>query len=97
MMVAHTSIVFARYLLLSLESRESIDQRSLGQLFYECCDELEDIKLASALLLLIDLFKTVIQETIVLTEEKFQEIFDKFISGLPLYIKGLLGVSVCES
>jgi hypothetical protein len=97
MMVAHTSIVFARYLLLSLESRESIDQRSLGQLFYECCDELEDIKLASALLLLIDLFKTVIQETIVLTEEKFQEIFDKFISSLPLYIKGLLGVSVCES
>jgi hypothetical protein len=97
MMVAHTSIVFARYLLLSLESRESIDQRSLGQLFYECCDELEDIKLASALLLLIDLFKTVIQETIVLTEQKFQEIFDKFISSLPLYIKGLLGVSVCES
>lgn len=56
MMVAHTTIMFTRYLLLAVESRESQDPRTLGHLFYVCCDELEDIKLASAMLLLIDHF-----------------------------------------
>jgi hypothetical protein len=37
------------------------------------------------------------KEVLILTEEKFQEIFDKFLSSLPKYIKGLLGVSVYES
>ena len=33
-MTAHTAVVFARYMMLSLESRESNDERSLGELFY---------------------------------------------------------------
>jgi hypothetical protein len=92
MMFAHTSIVFSRYLLLALESRENEDPRSFGHLFYICCDELEDIKFASAILLLIDLFKSSVQEVLFLTKEKFEELFDNFFSKLPKYIKGLLGV-----
>lgn len=97
MMVAHTTIVFTRYLLLAVESRESQDPRTLGHLFYVCCDELEDIKFASAMLLLIELFKSAIQEVLVLSEEKFQQLFDKFLSTLPNPVKGLFGVSVWES
>ncbi|PMB02590.1 IS4 family transposase, partial [Fischerella thermalis CCMEE 5273] len=48
-MVAHTSIVYTRYLLLAIESREACDPRTLGNLFYLCCDELEDLKFATAL------------------------------------------------
>ena len=33
-MTAHTAVVFTRYMMLSLESRESNDERSLGELFY---------------------------------------------------------------
>ena len=33
-MTAHTAVVFTRYMILSLESRESNDNRSLGELFY---------------------------------------------------------------
>ena len=33
-MTAHTAIVFTRYMMLSLENRESNDDRSLGELFY---------------------------------------------------------------
>jgi hypothetical protein len=94
MTIAHTTIVFARYLLLAVESRESQDPRTLGHLFFVCCDELEYITFASAMLLLIELFKSAIEEVLVLTEEKFQELFDKFIASLPNLIKGLLGVSV---
>ena len=32
-MTAHTAVVFTRYMMLSLESRESNDNRSLGELF----------------------------------------------------------------
>lgn len=48
-MVAHTSIVFARYIFLALEQRRCVDARSLGDIFYDCCDELEDITFVAAL------------------------------------------------
>ena len=57
MMFAHTTIVFTRYIMLAIESRNTRDQRTLGNLFYECCDEMEDIKLAAALAFLIELLK----------------------------------------
>lgn len=97
MMVAHTSIVFSRYILLAIESRESQDSRSIGNLFFVCCDELQDIKFAAAMFLIIDLFKSAVRDVLILTEEKFNELFDKFFASLPNYIKGLLGVSACES
>ncbi|MHB1419945.1 MAG: IS4 family transposase [Bacillota bacterium] len=97
MMFAHTTIVFARYIMLAIESRENRDPRTLGNLFYVCCDEMEDIKFASAILLLLDLLKRALQEVLLLTEEQFQKIFEYFITSLPTYIKGLLGVQVCES
>lgn len=97
MMVAQTNIVFTRYLLLAVESRKSEDPRTLGLLFYVCCDEMEDLKFASAALLLMELFKSAVQEVLILSEERFNELFDKFMSSLPKYIKGLLGVKVCES
>lgn len=93
MMFAHTSIVFTRYLFLAMETRESKDQRTLGHLFYVCCDELEDIKLATALLLLVDLLKQAVQEVLLLTEQQFQDVFDQFSASLPNFYKGLLGIS----
>ncbi|PTQ57384.1 MAG: hypothetical protein BSOLF_1700 [Candidatus Carbobacillus altaicus] len=37
---------------------------------------MEDIKFASVLLLLIELFKSAVREVLVLTEVKFQELFE---------------------
>ena len=42
-MTAHTAVVFNRYMILSLESRESNDDRSLGELFLYFSDEMSDI------------------------------------------------------
>ena len=42
-MPAHTAVVFTRYMMLSLESRESSDTRSLGELFLHFSDEMADI------------------------------------------------------
>lgn len=48
-MVAHTAIMFIRYIMLSLDSRCGQDPRTIGNLFYVCCDELQDISLVEAL------------------------------------------------
>lgn len=37
-MTAHTAVVFTRYMMLSVESRESNDERSLGELFLYFCE-----------------------------------------------------------
>jgi hypothetical protein len=93
MMVAHTTIVFMRYAMLSMESRNSNDQRTIGDLFYYFCDEAEDIKLSTSLFLITELLKKVLYENHVISEEVMNQILDSFISQLPLVWKKKLQLS----
>lgn len=97
MMVAHTTIVFSRYIMLAVENRNNTDLRTIGALFYYCCDELEDIKFLEALQLIIEALKTALQEKLFLTKETISEFLDYFVSTLPDYIKVKLSVASCES
>lgn len=59
-LVAHTSLVFTRYMFLALQQRFHDDQRTIGSLFYACCDEMMDLTLIEALHRLLTLaFETV--------------------------------------
>jgi hypothetical protein len=97
MMVAHTTIVFSRYIMLAVENRNNTDLRTIGALFYYCCDELEDIKFLEALQLIIEALKIALQEKLFLTKETINEFLDYFVSSLPDYIKAKLPVTSCES
>lgn len=97
MMVAHTAIVFTRYIMLALETRRSQDDRSFGGMFFDLCDEIEDIKFAQALLLIIDLFRQALQECLMIAEEKIDELLDYFMGLLPAFLKRRLEFSCCES
>ena len=97
MMVAHTTIVFSRYIMLAVENRNNTDLRTIGALFYYCCDELEDIKFLEALELIIEALKTALQEKLFLTKETITGFLDYFVSTLPDYIKAKLSVASCES
>ncbi|WP_207708850.1 IS4 family transposase [Heliobacterium mobile] len=96
-MVAHSTIVFSRYILLALEKRRSADPRTIGGLFYDLCNELDDIKFASALLLLLEILEQCIKNTFSVTEQQRKTFFDNFIADLPCQFKARLGFSVCES
>ena len=48
-MCSQTAIVFARYIFLAVAMREEKDDRSIGPLFLEICDEIADITLEDAL------------------------------------------------
>ncbi|MPM80805.1 hypothetical protein SDC9_127855 [bioreactor metagenome] len=57
MMVAHTTIVFSRYIMLAAENCNSTDLCTIGALFYYCRDELKEIRFLEALQLLIEALK----------------------------------------
>ncbi|MBU3146999.1 transposase, partial [Clostridium sp. CF012] len=56
-MVAHTTIVFTRYIMLSMQSRNNEDLRTIGGLFFNCCDELQDIQFFEAIQVILSLLK----------------------------------------
>ena len=80
---AHTAVVFTRYMMLSLENRESNDNRSLGELFLYFSDEMADITWIQAFQMLLQMFRSVLCDNTELSEEKISELVDAFMDTLP--------------
>ncbi len=88
-MTAYTAVVFARYVMLALESRMQRDSRSIGALFYAVSDELPDIRFAEAFLLLMKAFRDT-AENLFLSEEELENLLENFFSKLPQTLKARL-------
>ncbi len=78
-MTAHTAVVFTRYMMLSLESRESNDNRSLGELFLYFSDEMSDITWIQAFQMLLQMFRTMLSDNTELSDEKINELANAFM------------------
>ena len=89
-MTAHTAVVFTRYMMLSLESRKSKDERSLGELFLYFSDEMSDITWIQAFQMLLQMFRTMLSDTVELSEEKIDELVDAFINAIPVMLRSRL-------
>lgn len=96
-MVSYTSIVFTRYIMLTLESHKNNDVRTIGGFFYQCCDELQDIQFCEVMNFIIDILKDVLTEKLLLSKDVIDSIIDSFIAALPCYIKEKLVFLSCES
>ena len=92
-MTAHTAVVFTRYMMLSLESRESNDNRSLGELFLYFSDEMSDITWIQAFQMLLQMFRTMLSDNTELSDEKIAELADAFMNTLPVMLKTQLQAS----
>ncbi len=97
MMIAHTTIVFTRYIMLALEARKYEDPKTVGGLFFAYCDELEDLKFVKALYLMLNLLKQTLTDCLILTDEKSNELLDYFVGLLPRFYKQKLRFQTCES
>ncbi len=64
---AHTTIVFIRYILLTLDVRKNEDEKTFGNMFFEYCNELNNLTYMKALFLTINLFKKTLHEFLTLT------------------------------
>ena len=89
-MTAHTAIVFTRYMLLSLENRESSDTRSMGELFLYFSDEMSDITWIQAFQILLQMFRTLLADQIDISDEKIDELVDAFMDAIPALLKSKL-------
>lgn len=96
MLIAHTTIVFTRYILLEWERRHNQDSRSYGELFYLLCDEIQDIDYETAIRQLMYFFTKVLGN---LSKEFFQAISCQvmhWIAAQPAYIRALMPDLCCE-
>ena len=87
MQVASTTIVFLRYAMLSMETRNNQDERTIGDLFYYLREEIADIKLSYSLMILVDTLKNVLHQLPMITEALAQTILNTFFDALPQPIR----------
>ena len=97
MMISHTTVVFSRYILLAWQHRISTDQRTLGGLFLALCDEVAALDWAAALKQLVEIINEVAGKANRRLSKLIRRQLQKWINGLPSYIKVYLPISVCES
>ena len=97
LLISHTTIVFARYILLSWQQRCNTDQRTLGGLFAQLADELNELDWAIALNSLLELLSDISNAA----SKKIKKFIDcqlrNWFAGLPNYIKLYLPNLSCES
>ncbi|MCK9558801.1 MAG: transposase [Candidatus Cloacimonetes bacterium] len=90
MLTDATVIVFVRYAMLSIEARNKSDDRTIGELFYSYCQELEDIRFSQALLLLLARLIGMPKETKPFKNKLQEKITELFLNALPSYLRCLL-------
>ena len=75
-LIAHTTIVFMRYMFLAYQCRMETDQRSFGDLFYACCEEVADISFMQALYRILTLAADRLKQTGTFCENTATALFD---------------------
>ena len=82
-MTSHVSIVFARYMMLSLEQRQNVDKRSIGELFFLASDELQDLRYLDAMVLLLKELIATVKKKAIFMEKDLNRMLDLFLVNLP--------------
>ena len=84
-LIGHTSLVMARYNMLSLFQRENVDQRSIGDLFRACYDELANITFLDALTRIMQLATAMLRKVHNLSEMVISSILDLIMGEAIVY------------
>jgi hypothetical protein len=97
MLVAHTSIVYLRYIMLAVMVRKNDDERTFGDLFFHFSDEVRNISFFEALQLILSSLKDFLKDKFLLTESEVQKLLSDFIDSLPPILGRYLPGIMCES
>ena len=93
-LTAHVSLVFIRYMLLSLQKRRNEDERTIGELFLVMVDELADTTFAQAMQLIVDAMLQTVREHFGLSEEQLLAFTRQFYDRLPASYRQFLRAPV---
>jgi len=78
-MIAHITIVMLRYIFLTVEQRNSVDDKTFGGVYMEMIDEMKDITVAEALIRILVLAFREIRKLEDISEKIISQIFDIFM------------------
>jgi len=92
-LVAHTTVVLCRYIILELARRTNADPRTLGNLFHATCDELRQTTFVEALALLLKLLERSLNKLVGFTKELMLQLVEQFMAELPLPFKARMLLS----
>ena len=82
-LTAHTVIVFVRFMLLALEQRTAMDERTLGDLFLLMVDELKEITFSLSIQRLLSVLLECVGDVFRPTEKQISLLTENFVSRLP--------------
>ncbi len=85
--MAHVTLVCIRYPWLAIESRKEEDIRTVGDLFYIQCQELEDIAFAWVWVQIVAAFQATLAEELDLSERQIDRLFHRFLDRIPEAIR----------
>ena len=96
-LVSHTTIVFARYIVLSWQNRCNTDEWTLGGMFYKLCDELKELDWAIALQQLVEILEKALEKTSKKSKNFIKSQLQQWFASLHNYVKAYLHILNCES
>jgi hypothetical protein len=76
-----------REVMLAIENRNNMDNRTIGELFYLCYDELQDIKFDEVIQLILEILSECLMEYFMIDDKRVNGFLRIFISRLPEYLK----------
>ena len=96
-MVSHTAIAFTRYIILGWIRRNENDSKTFGELYFNLCDDIQDMDLTQALQSLMALFleqlNTFSTDITTIIKSKVQD----WMHSQAAFIPALFGVISWES
>lgn len=89
-LTAHVSLVFTRYMMLSVARRKNEDDKTICELFFCLTDELDDITFKQSMRIIADALMDAVMEYFHITEQQLEEFTANFIQRLPKYMQNAL-------
>jgi len=86
----HVTIVFVRYMMLSVCQRANSDDRTVGELFWIICAEVEETQFSTALHLIFLAMIETVQEYFKISDDELERFVGLFLTKLPENLKNSL-------
>jgi hypothetical protein len=85
--IGHTTIVMVRYIFLAFEQRCHDDPRTIGGLFFACCEEIKDLSLLESMQRLLALSLKKVRSAGIFAEDVVMAMVDAIMSSAIAFIK----------
>jgi hypothetical protein len=97
MLIGHATLVCVRYIFLELERRRTLDDRTCGELFFNCCDELPDMQIREAIIRIFQVLEAFLVKFCSDKENILKACLEYFTKALPASVLKLIQISGCGS